>query len=232
MSSQLRRRLPSNLLRTEYPWPGLLGSPGPHVRYANLEFGKENTLKKARSLLKSVDLNGWSDERTVHCLEKHQEDFRRCLEWLSKGSVTNFEEPEDESDDFWHVRMREKWEQQPEVKFLQQHGLDHTRVRLQPVGQDGSFFSGIALEQRKPRDPLDLLCWHLLALLMWNGTVGVCRCANKKCPKFFQPRTSRKIFCSNLCRAKAHMDRKSPEAKRQYMRKYRKIRKARELAKS
>lgn len=117
--------------------------------------------------------------------------------------------------------MREKWEREPEVKFLQQHGLDHGGVLLQPTGQDGSSFRGIELDQRKPQDPLDPICWYMLSMLMWDGTVGVRRCKYVKCPKFFRPQTARKLFCSDNCRAKDYMGKKSPEEKRKYMREYR-----------
>jgi len=233
MSAQLRHRLSSNLLRPERPVRGLLGVPAPHLLYANLEFGKSDTPRKARSLLSAIGFNEWNEGRVLKYLEKYQAEFRRCLEWLSQGSKTHiegFEEPEDEPGDkfgnnsiaFSH-RMMKLWEQQPEVKFLQQHGLHDAGVILRPAWQDGVFFNGIELGQRKPKDPLDPLCGYLISLLMWDGTVGVCRCAYKKCHKFIRPRTSRKVYCSDPCRASAHMEKKSPEAKAKYMRDYRRL---------
>jgi hypothetical protein len=117
--------------------------------------------------------------------------------------------------------LSEKWQLEPEVKFLQQHGLDHSGVMLSPIFQTGSSFNGIELEQRKPRDPLDPICWYMLSLLMWDGTVSVGRCKYPKCKKFIYRPTSRRQFCDNNCRAKNGADKKTPEQKRKYMREYR-----------
>jgi hypothetical protein len=220
MRAKLRYPRPNSLLRTSSPPRGLLGRPLPHMLYANIAFGTPGARKDAKRLLEWLEFPPWSDERILRFLEKHQGQFRRCLEWLSRGSDTNLNEEPDE-DDFWDIRMREKWEREPEVKFLQQHGLDHGRALLQPSGQDGSSFWGIELHQRKPRDPLDLICWYILSMLMWDGTVGLRRCQYPKCSKFFQPRTARRRFCSDACRAKDFMGKKSLAEKRKYMRKYR-----------
>jgi hypothetical protein len=229
MPAKLRPRTSANLLRTEL-LPTFLG-PAPHLRYANLEFGTPDARKRARILIEGLAPSDWTAERTFRYLEKHQQDFRRCLEWLSTGSNASFDEPHGNSDEFREVRIRDKWEQQSEVRFLQQHGLDHGKIVIQPFSQDGSYLSGLALSQKSQRDPLDPLCGYLLSLLMWNGTVGVRQCKHGKCYKFFNPPTARKIFCSNRCRANAHVEMKSSEEKRNYMRKYRATLKARHRAK-
>jgi hypothetical protein len=210
----------SNLLRPPYPFGGWLGTAAPHLLYANLEFGKANTAAQARSLL---EIKGWTNVRALRFLEQNQQTFRRCLEWLSNGSLTNFG-LDDDGSDCWNGDMREMWEQQPEVRFLQDHGLDHGKPVLEPVWQDGSFFNGIALNKTEPKDPLDPICWYMLALLAWDGTVGVLRCKYAKCGKFFRPATKRRLFCCDACRAKAAAAKKAPEEKSAYMRDYRKRR--------
>jgi hypothetical protein len=79
------------------------------------------------------------------------------------------------------------------------------------------------LEKRLPRDPLDPICWYMLRLLMWDGTVGVGRCRYPKCKKFIDRPTSRRQFCDDNCRAKNAADKKTPEQKRKYMKEYRAI---------
>jgi hypothetical protein len=215
MSAKLRHPPSNNLLRTAYPWGGLLGRLAPHLLYANLVFGKANTARMARSLL---NVPGWSEERALRFLEENQEEFRRCVEWLSNGSLKDLGTDEGGSDSW-----AEMWEQEPEVKFLQSHGLNHGKALLKPVYQDRSHFSGIALIKSEPADPLDPICWHMLALLVWEGTVGVLRCKYDKCGMFFRPVTQRKVFCSDACRAKNGAAKKTPEERNKYMRDYRKI---------
>jgi hypothetical protein len=217
-------------LRPAPPFPNLLGSPGIHVLYANLKFGERDTPRKARALLKSVWEVWFDDDRTLRYLEKHQPEFRRCLDWLSKGSEVRCDEAGDDEDrnlgpDERYSRWMDQWHQHPVVQFLQQHGIDHAGIALQPPTlQDGPPYLGLELDQLKPKDPLDPICWHLLKLLMWNGTVNVKRCAYQKCGRFFRPRTARKLFCRDLCRAKDYMENKTPKEKNQYMRKWRRIR--------
>jgi len=208
---------------------GQLGTPAPHLLYANLEFGKPNAATKSKSLL---SVPGWTDTETLQFLAKHQQEFRRCLEWLSNGAQKNFGLDDDGSDDLWSVRMERLWEQQPEVQFLQQHGLAHAQVLLQPGSQDGSYFGGLALDQGKPKDPLDPICGYLLALLAWEGTVGVRKCDFEKCGNFFRALTTRKRFCSSDCRAKSAAAKKTPEEKRIYMRDYRALVKQRTSGKA
>ena len=78
------------------------------------------------------------------------------------------------------------WTEQPELKFLQQHGLEHGGIALEPNLQ--CHFRGLKLVQREPKDPLDPLCWHLLFTLslLWDPLV----CASAvtgKCDKFSSP---------------------------------------------
>jgi hypothetical protein len=147
MAPKLRRPRPNNFLRTS-PIPRLLGRATPHVRYANMKFGASSSQKDVDRLLNWLEFFRWSEKRVLHFLEKHQEEFRRCLEWLSNGSHTQLAEPSDdekERDESWEVGWSEKWQLEPEVKFLQEHGLDHGGVTLSPYSQDGSTFSGIEL---------------------------------------------------------------------------------------
>lgn len=225
MAPKLQRPRPNNFLRTS-PISRLLGRASPHVRYANMKFGASSSQRDVDRLLNWLEFPRWSEKRILHFLEKHQEEFRRCLEWLSNGSLTQLAEPSDEEveeDEFWRVRLSERWQLVPEVKFLQEHGLDHGGVTLGPYLQDGSWFSGIELEKREPRDPLDPICWYMLTLLMWDGTVGVGRCKYPKCKKFIDRPTSRRQFCDDNCRAKNAADKKTPEQKRKYMKEYRAI---------
>jgi hypothetical protein len=232
MSAKLQRSTsrptPIDLLRSEI-LPTFLG-PGPHLRYANLDFGASDARKRGRTLIEGLTPPQWTEERTFRYLERHQREFRRCLEWLSKGAKATYDEPNDDTDELWKSGIIEKWEQQPEVRFLQHHALDHGRIALQPFSQDGPHLSGLALSQKSQLDPLDPLCGYVLSLLMWRGTAGVRRCKNHKCRKFFNPLTARRIFCSDRCRANAHSDGKSLLEKRNYMRTYRAIR--RKLRKS
>jgi hypothetical protein len=141
-------------------------------------------------------------------------------------SSTEIAEPSEndlERDESGEVDLFKKWAEVPEVKFLQEHGLDHGGVILNPVSQTGTWFSEIALAQRKPRDPLDRICWYLISLLMWDGSVNVCGCNYPKCQKFIYRPTSRRRFCDDNCRAKNAADKKTPEEKNRYMRKYRSL---------
>jgi hypothetical protein len=228
MSAKLLRRL-RNVLRVVPPPRGLLGRNVPHVLYANMKFGAGSSQKEVDRLLDWLHpfpTRRWTEKRTLRFLEKHQAEFRRCLEWLSSGSPTQLAEPSDdekETDEFWEVALSERWHLEPEAKFLQQHGLDHGGVVLGPCSQDGSTFLGLELEQREPRDPLDPLCWYMLSLLMWDGSVNVSRCNYPECGKFIYRPTARREFCDSNCRAKNAADKKTPEQKRKYMRKYRSI---------
>src|SRR5262249_3126456 len=127
-------------LRPVSVYRGQLGTAAPHLLYANLDFGEPNVATKGKSLL---SMPGWTDTETLQFLAEHQQEFRRCLEWLIKGARTSFEIDDDGTDEVFDVRMRELWDQQPEIQFLQQHGLAHAQILLQPGSQDGSFFCGL-----------------------------------------------------------------------------------------
>jgi hypothetical protein len=66
------------------------------------------------------------------------------------------------------------------------------------------FYTGLELAQKRPRDPLDPICWHVLRVAATFGTVFVRRCPHHPCSKFFIPPTNRKLFCSDSCRALHH----------------------------
>ncbi len=202
----------------------LLGTRPPHIAYANLEFGTSRTEKDAEHLLDWLGpIRGWSSKRILDFLKQHQEEFRRCLDWLAAGCVTNFElSNDDPSDDSFDGRMSDRWKSQPAVRLLQLHGLVHGGVSLEPYSQDGSSFSGTRLDQGSPRDPLDPICWYLLSLLMLDGTIGVRRCEYSRCRKYFRPWSAKKRFCDDNCRSKSYAEKKSPEDKRNYMREHRK----------
>jgi hypothetical protein len=228
MSAKLRSRS-TNVLRVMPPPRGLLGRGAPHVLYANMKFGAGSSRREVNHLLDWLHpfpSRRWTEKRVLRFLEKHQAGFRRCLEWLSSGSPTQLAEPSDdekETDEFWEVALSERWHLEPEANFLQQHGLDHGGVVLGPYSQDGSTFLGLELEQREPRDPLDPICWYMLSLLMWDGSVNVSRCNYPKCRKFIYRPTARREFCGNNCRAKNGADKKTPEQKRKYMKEYRSL---------
>jgi hypothetical protein len=180
------------------------GPNAPHLVYANLEFVGDAVPKGSRLLLRYLDwsLPSWTKEETLSYLKEHQAEFRKCLDWLSADSRVDFGPIKDEDDNGY---FRERWEQKAEVKFLQQHGLDHGGVTLAPRSSDPIYpFTGLELDQKKPRDPLDPICWYMLYLLAGYGNVFVRRCRYRKCEKFFCPRTPRKLFCSDSCRALQH----------------------------
>jgi hypothetical protein len=221
MCAKLHRLSRANALRIGYvPQSPLSGSTPPHLLYANVRFDDPVDHRKVERLLRVIG-SPWSEKRTLRFLQKYQPAFRQCLEWLSNGSHINFDLEDDDSGDFDFL-MRCKWANQPEVAFLQRHGLDHGGVTLEPYYQEGSMFGGIKLSQRKPRDPLDPICWYLLSVLMWHGRTGVALCNYGRCTRFFRARRNdRGKFCSSACRAKFHQSQKTPEQKRKYMREYR-----------
>jgi hypothetical protein len=217
---------PYALLRSSPPSRGLLGRGAPHVLYANVNFGAPGSRKEIDRLLDWLSFFRWREKRVLRFLESHQAEFRSCLEWLMNRSRTEVAEPSEndsDRDELGEVDLFKRWAEVPEVKFLQEHGLDHGGVILNPVFQTGTWFSEIELAQRKPRDPLDQICWYLLSLLMWDGSVNLCRCYYPKCQKFIYRPTSRRRFCDDNCRAKNAADKKTPEEKRLYMREYRSL---------
>jgi hypothetical protein len=217
----------------------LLGRNSPHLLYANLDFSGADRPKRVGQLLVWLDLYGpdWPERQTLQFLKKHQEDFRRSVEWLSDGSRADFSAKFDPKDEESERLARDQWAEEPAVKFLQLHGLTHGGVALEPVRQADCVFEGLQLWQERPRDPLDPICWHMLSLLAHYGTVFIRGCRRWKCRNFFWPQTPRKLFCSDSCRAIYHVEEmelngllegeakseieKFREHRREYMKKYR-----------
>jgi hypothetical protein len=226
MAAKLRRKPAGNYLRMDYQACWYPRNP-PHLLYANLDFTKPGVPQGFRRLLPWLDLVGpdWTEERTLRYLKEHQGEYRRCLKWIAEGTTTLFEVHEGETEDSSDFGFLKRWEQQDEVRLLQEHGLDHSGVDVGPLNEVGTYFSGLVLRQRKPRDPLDPLCWYLLSSLMWEGTIQVRCCKYSKCGKFFRGQTARKVYCSNACRAGDFMSKKSPGWKRKRIREWRDIRK-------
>jgi hypothetical protein len=182
------------------------GPNSPHLLYANLEFDGDTVPRDSRRLLRFLEYsalpNSWTKEDTMVFLKAHQEQFRSCLDWLSKNSRVDFGPIEGGDDEY---EFRERWNQKPEVTFLQQHGLDHGRVTLAPRLSDPMYpYEGLELDQDDAQDPLDPICWYMLTLLAGYGSVFVRRCRYRNCKKFFYPLTPRKQFCSDSCRAQQH----------------------------
>src|SRR5262249_26361237 len=142
-----------------------------------------------------------------------------CLSWLASGATLTGASKR-------HNPLPD-WKRKKETAFLQLHGVEHCNVSIRPqLGPDrtasgGWLYSGLDLGPWRPKDPLDMICWHLLYLLTRDGELGLREC--RGCRKVFAPLTERRIYCSDLCRAKAHA--KSPEEWRDYMRKYRGVKK-------
>jgi hypothetical protein len=192
--------------RLEMAFSDFPGPNSPHLLYANLEFDGDTVPSDSRRLLRFLNYSGlpnsWTTEKTLVFLKAHQEEFRSCLDWLSKNSRVDFGPIEGEDDE---RQFRERWNQKPEVRFLQQHGLDHGRVTLAPRLYDPMYpYEGLELDQDDAHDPLDPICWYMLTLLAGYGSVFVRRCQYRNCKKFFYPLTPRKRFCSDSCRAQQH----------------------------
>ena len=208
-----------------------LGQVAPYLLYANMDFNAPSA-KDTSKLLKFVEwqlpYGKWSKERILDFLKKHQREFRECLEWVADGCIVNLGEENADRDDLGQL-----WKQVREVKFLRQHGFEHAGVTIEPYwgGSDSEeFFSGIQMGQIKVRDPLDPIVWNVIARLSEWGTVFVRRCDYWTCGRFFAPRTKRKRFCSDSCRAQAHVPADDTEEgevyreeRRKYMQKHRQI---------
>ena len=228
MPAKLRHPVGDTRLQVRYySTRYVLRHPPIHLLYANLEFGTARGRNDKRRLLRWLhDYHHfygwrWSGRRILSFLEKHQQRFRDCLEWLANDSVVHLDEhgftDDDELSELWKA-----WRQRPEVKFLQLHGFQHGQVALWPQSNDGAYFSGLELVQKGARDPLDPICWHLVSLLMVDGTVGVRKCKYAGCLKFFQPRTARRLYHKDACRANDFMSKKSPKEKADDMAAWRK----------
>jgi hypothetical protein len=201
----------------------------PHLMYANLEFDSLRGKRECARLAGWCQLLRlkWNKKRIARYLRSHQAKFRHCLEWLVEDAVVDLEHlQEDLGESAEHLSptdLLEEWSRTPEARFLQLHGLSHAgvgvRPRTTPSDSGVLCFWGVDLGPGKPKDPLDPICWHLLHLLMRDGTLDIRRCKYWGCEKFFRPPTKRKVYCSDLCRAKDHA--KSPEEWREYMQGYR-----------
>lgn len=203
----------------------------PHILYANLQFdsvGKNREIKRFVDWCREVGPD-WNDKRILKYLAGHQSEFRECLRWLMEDAIVDLEDWREElGKDIEHLGddvMLDEWRSRSGAKFLQRHGVSHAgvsvRPRITPAESGVLCFWGIDLGPRKPKDPLDMICWHLLHLLQRDGSVNIRQC--RYCERMFKPRTKRKRYCSDLCRAKDHA--KSREEWRDYMRKYRAVRK-------
>ena len=105
------------------------------------------------------ELPSWTKEETISYLKEHQAEFRKCLDWLSTGSRVDFGPIEDIGDE---IRTRAQWEQKPEVRFLQEHGLDHGGVTLAPRLSDPMYpYEGLDLDQKE-------------AWTHWTQSAGTC----------------------------------------------------------
>jgi hypothetical protein len=226
VAAKLLKAGSENLPLSLYDETGLRIPIRPHLLYANAQF---RSLKMGTDLKRLVDWSqskldkDWNEKRILNYLGENQEDFRVCLTWLVDGAIARgeFGAGAAQGDPL------PDWRRKKEPTFLQLHGLTHCNVSIRPqIGPDqtdsgGWFFSGLDLGPSQAMDPLDMICWHLLYLLMRDGELDIRQC--RRCRTFFTPQTERRIYCTDLCRAKAHS--KTPEEWRTYMREYRKIRK-------
>jgi hypothetical protein len=175
-----------------------------HVQYANFDFKDSDVRTKARPLIEWLRLPGeWNSERTLRYLEKKQEQFQQCLEWLSENAFAGVDEKR-RTKAHESCESSDLCENRPEIRFLKRHALEHAGVILKHSFGDGMFYTGLELGQKRLRDPLDPLCWHILGLAATFGTVFVHRCEYYRCGKFFVPPTKRKHFCTDSCRALSH----------------------------
>lgn len=210
--------------RGQLTWSSMeFGPKAPHIVYANHNFLTDEKDTDFDALLASFD-----DQvlmRTEHFREfmwSQQDQFRRCLEWLSLGAVImTGRVPSQKLDVAANTSVR-KWVRDPRVKFLELHGTKHADILLRPgaVRSHPWRCYGLAFAQALPRDPLDLICWYVIGLHLGDA-LNVRVCHYKGCRRFFEPKTLRRIYCKDICRALDH--RKSPEESRAYMRNYRAI---------
>ena len=234
-----RAHRPDNRLLKPYVFGLGFGQNAPYLLYANMEFNAPSAKNTSKLLeCESYFRYRWSDSQILDFLKKHQEEFRKFLTWAANGCVVDLGERNADRDD-----LREMWEKVPEVKFLREHGFEHAGVTIEPYsGDDASYpeyFSGIQMGQKKPRDPLDPIVWHVIYYLSTWGTIFVRRCDYWACGRFFLLRTKRKRFCSDSCRALAHVpdDVSEPEEaaafrkrRRNFMRRHRQILKVKKPA--
>jgi len=217
-----------------------IGEKAPYLWYVNLNFKKPSKSWEARRLVAWVHQEGlsereWGYERVFRYLKKHQQSFRDCLTWIADGFRVEFSEGGQfpSPDENTESGCSDRWENYAPVRFFREHALTHSCVGFSPDWQEHSSLSGLGLSPETRRDPLDPICWHLLAVLVNVGRPLVRRCRYWRCRKFFQPPTNRRLFCSDSCRAMEHVnvDFDDDEERRekllkknsQYMRNYRAI---------
>jgi len=207
-----------------HQWLSKFSRFAPFLLYANMNFeaASAGDIKELMECEWQLRHAGWTDARILNFLKKHQEEFRRCLNWVAGGC---FVDPGEQSAD--DESPRENWEKAPEVNFLRQHGFEHAGVTIGPYWGSEDL-SGLQLVQKKPRDPLDPIVWDVIAHLSVYGTVAVRRCRYSRCGKFFRPKTQRKRFCSDSCRALGNVPSELSggidsfrEKRKKYMRDYR-----------
>jgi hypothetical protein len=200
-------RLEREYLRLDvYPLPG---SDAPHVLYANLDFEKPDVERRARRLLKWLELTApayaWPPERTLAFLKAHQDEFRQCLRWLSEGAIVDFGQEGKSANEFEEkCELNENWRAKVPLRFLQLHGLEHGGVELVPRFYEDAYFKGLTAAQKTARDPLDPIAWYLLGLLSNFGTVFVRQCRRIECGQFFSAKTVRRLYHDDSCRAMHH----------------------------
>jgi hypothetical protein len=211
--------------RRQLMWGFAFASEDPHLVYANHDFKSQKKDAEYEGLTKDLhDCVSLSWEPLQELLRSEQEMFRRCLDWLSNDASIRFENPGAKGFESGLNENTRRWLQDPRVKFLDLHGLRHTGVGLRPgrVRWNPWIYHGISFVQEGVhKDPLDMLCWHVLDLHL-RGDLKIKRCRYAGCRRFFEPKSIRKIYCKDICRAMDH--KKSPEEMKLYMRKYRKVR--------
>jgi hypothetical protein len=213
--------------RRQLTWDFAFASKDPHLEFANHNFESSKEDSKYREFFEDLAESVFCSHATLDkALRSGQEMFRQCLDWLSKGA----------SIEFGHSKARrfepelgeyvKKWLADPRVRFLDLHGMRHTGIALRParVRWQPWRCSGIAfVQERAQRDPLDLLCWHIIHLYL-DGDLRIKRCRYPGCQKFFKHENVRRIYCDDKCRALDH--KKSPTEMRVYMRNYRAIKRS------
>ncbi len=174
----------------------------PIVHYANADFGKRGALQDA-SASHIVRWAGhamggeWTQDEVRRYLSRHQDEFRECLKWIAEKCQIDLGRRFSGESRFL-AEYRELWNKAPQVVFLRRHALEHAAISVAPQQQEGYWFGGLQLEQQKAKDPLDLMCWSLL----WGVSHG--RAIHRfcgHCGKCFYGQTTRKLFCSDSCRA-------------------------------
>lgn len=202
---------------------GMGGDPeDPHLVYANHDFGSQDKDAQFEEMVEYLDNNYISSGQELYRSE--QDLFRQCLEWLAAGASIEVDDLISGTRDEQLTEAVGAWSSDPRIRFLELHALKHPSggglapglVRSKPWR-----CLGLAFKQGVAKDPLDMLCWHIITLYL-DGRLTVRKCRYAKCQKFFDYRRNiRRVYCQDKCRARDQM--KSREAMRLYMREYRRI---------